>query len=165
MQVRVERSVVGQVAVSALIVLVLAVTVVWSMPNSALRRAVLPVTEPVTGVTGLDQSWGMFSPNPPRRVDELRVEVRISADQATVWWVPSLGVADQFWEYRWQKLKENLIRRENLRPAFCRWVADRVAGDSALGVRMVLRSETLVGPGSDAAPEVSESVLYDDWPP
>jgi hypothetical protein len=63
-QQRLESSRAGRAAISVFILVTIASVVVWNLPSSALKEEALRVTGPYVRATGLNQNWGVFSPNP-----------------------------------------------------------------------------------------------------
>lgn len=149
----------GEIGISALIVVMLVVAIVGSIPKSTIKTTAGQVTTPVALVTGLDQGWGVFSPNPPRVTTELEVHVIMSDGEDKVW---RLNADRSLPEYRWRKLKEGFIKYKSLRPAFARWVVREVSddGDKPVRVLIVLQTETLPLPGQ-GEPKVKRKLLLD----
>jgi len=85
----------------------LASAVVANLPQSKLRRDALTVARPYLNATGLDQSWGVFAPEPRREPSALRARARF-ADGSTAVWRPPAGDAlfGNYWDYHWQKWQE-----------------------------------------------------------
>ncbi|MCE5288753.1 MAG: hypothetical protein LLG14_05870 [Nocardiaceae bacterium] len=109
LQERIENSFIGQVAITALVLLLMGLSLVWCMPESALKRAMISTAAPAGMALGLDQDWRVFAPNPPQRVDVVKVNVRLADGDQLNWAVPhGDGLIGQYSWYRWQKLKENL---------------------------------------------------------
>jgi hypothetical protein len=164
-QERIERTPLGQGLLSALILIILITAVAWCVPDSALRRTVKSVASPVAYVAGLDQYWGVFAPDPPRRLEYVDVVVTLRSGRVVVWNIPHGDpVIGHYSTYHWHKLKENLVRVPSLRPALARWVARTVAGPAggATRVRIVLRTVPLPPPGSSAAGATGSKLLYDE---
>ena len=76
MQQRLESSRAGRAAISVFIVFTIVSVVVWNLPPSALKDDALAVTGPYIRATGLNQNWGVFSPNPRRHSLLLFARVR-----------------------------------------------------------------------------------------
>jgi hypothetical protein len=162
---RFEGSRVGEAAISLLVVVVLIVGVVWSLPDAEVKRRLTPVLQPVAVAAGLEQDWRMYAPEPLRRLEFLVVRVAMADGAQRVWTNPRGDrVVGAFAWYRWQKLKENLVRQPAIRAGMAHWVVHRLTRPSerAARVQMILRTELLPAPGTDDPPRVGEEILYDE---
>lgn len=150
---------VSEIAISVLIVAMLAVAIIGSIPKSTIKTTAGQITTPVALATGLDQGWGVFSPNPPRVITELEVHVIMADGEDRVW---RLNADRSLPEYRWRKLKEGIIKYKSLRPAFAKWVVREVSDDSDTPVRVliVLQTETLPLPGR-GEPKITRKLVLD----
>src|SRR5690606_9625005 len=82
---RFERSGVGRVLLSLLVVLVVGLEVATHLPPSALQRAVREPAGTAVRLLGIEHSWGVFAPDP--RSTSLRLEARVTfADGTTTSW-------------------------------------------------------------------------------
>ncbi|MCV7416795.1 hypothetical protein [Mycolicibacterium litorale] len=151
-----------QFAISVMVTLLVATAVVGSLPDSSIKDAAGPVLAPLMRVTGLDQSWGVFSPNPPRKLTEVEVHVIMSDGEDRVW---RLDADRSLPGYRWRKLKEEVIRRKELRPGLARYVVRDVTdpGERAVRVLMIMQSETLPLP-AEGKPKKVRKLIYDSKP-
>jgi hypothetical protein len=149
----------SEIGVSLLIVVMVAVAIVGSIPKSTIKTTAGQLTTPIALATGLDQGWGVFSPNPPRIITELEVHVIMGDGEDEVW---RLNADRTLPEYRWRKLKEGVIKYKTLRPAFAKWVVREVSddGDKPVRVLIVLQTETLPLPGQ-GEPKVTRKLLLD----
>ncbi|KUI23720.1 hypothetical protein [Mycobacterium sp. GA-2829] len=149
----------ADVAISTLVTLLVSIAVVGSLPDSAIKDTAAPLLEPFTRATGLDQSWGVFSPNPPRKLTEVEVHVIMSDGEDRVW---RLDADRSLPGYRWRKLKEEVIRHKALRPGLARYVVREVTapGERAVRVLMVVQSQTLPLPG-EGEPKTVRKLLFD----
>jgi hypothetical protein len=90
------------------IVVVLVLVVAATLPLFGVRRALVDPLRPAVELTALDQSWGMFAPNP--RTNQLSLRVVLSYPDGSTWtWTPPIGGP---WispasDYRWGKWMEN----------------------------------------------------------
>jgi hypothetical protein len=150
---------ISEIGISVLILAILAVAIVGSMPKSTIKSTAGQVTTPVALVTGLDQGWGVFAPNPPRVLTELEVHVIMSGGEDRVW---KLNADRSQPEYRWRKLKEGIVKYKSLRPAFAKWVVREVSndGDKPVRVLIVMQTETLPLPGQ-GEPKITRKLLLD----
>jgi hypothetical protein len=162
---RFERSRLGEVAISCLIVVVLITGMVWSLPDAEFKRRLMPVLQPVASAAGLEQNWRMYAPEPLRRLEYVEVRVTMADGAQRVWTNPRGDrVLGAFSWYRWQKAKENLVRQPDSRVGLAHWVVHRVTGrgERAARVQMILRTELLPPPGADSPRTVGEEILYDE---
>ena len=110
-QERVERSRVGQAAISVGIVLVLFAVLVTNLPStSASRKRLIGTTQPILNVIGLDQNWGVFAPDPRRESLQLRARISYPDGGTEIWEPPDRDpVIGTYSDYRWRKLMENVL--------------------------------------------------------
>ena len=89
---------------------------------------------PLPAITGLDQKWGVFAPNP--RIETSNVVGRVERADGTLGDYPlesGAGISE-YWNYRWRKYGEQLWTRPTAEPervAFARWIARRGPGQRA----------------------------------
>lgn len=162
---RFEVSPFGEVVMSGLAVLVLLIGVVWSLPDAEVTRRLTPVLQPLATATGLEQSWRMYAPDPPRRQELLEVRVTMAHGGRRVWTIPRGDrVVGAFAWYHWQKVKENVVQYPASRADVAHWIVHRLTGSSerAVRVQMILRTESLPPPGSHDSPTRGEEILYDE---
>lgn len=123
---RFEGSRGGRVVLSLLVVAVIGLEVATHLPPSALDRAVGEPAERAVRLLGIEQAWGVFSPDP--RTTSLRLEARVTfADGSrTTWTVPSgPRVGSNLRFYRWRKWLER-ARADGYRSIWrptAQWVA------------------------------------------
>lgn len=151
--------------ISGLVAVVLITGVVWSLPDAEFKRWLTPVLQPVASAAGLEQSWRIYAPEPLQRLEFLEVRVTMADGVQRVWTNPRGDrVVGAFAWYRWQKVKENLVREPASRAGVAHWVVHRLTGRSerAAHVQMILRTESLPPPGTDGPPTLREEILYDE---
>jgi hypothetical protein len=154
-----------EVAMSTVIVLVLAIGVAWNMPISPIRRTLISTLQPVALATGLDQRWQMYAPNPIRQLEHVEVVVTMADGDVRSWTNPRGDVLiGPFIWYRWQKLKENLVRDPDIRADVAHWVVGELTlpGEKPERVQMTLRTEQLPAPGQPDTGEGATEILYDE---
>lgn len=162
---RLERSQIGEVLISGLIATVLIIAVVWNLPDSAIKHSATTTLEPLAAVTGLDQTWQMYAPDPIRRLEYLDIRVTMAGGPDRVWNFhegdPVLGPYS--W-YHLQKIKEQVIRQANIRAGLARWAVRQVTqpGEHPIRVQMVFRSQDLPPPGQDIPNGWHTETLYDE---
>jgi hypothetical protein len=154
-----------EAAISVVVVLVLAIGVVWSLPNSAIKKAVAPLLEPIGLVVGLDQNWSLFAPTPPQRQENIEVHVAMASGADKIWTFPSrnqiFGVA---YTHRWRKLKESLLTTPQIRSDFVHWVVRQstAPGDRPVHAEMLLRTEDIPPPGVEGQGQAGVQTLYSE---
>ncbi|WP_406053532.1 hypothetical protein OG462_44485 [Streptomyces sp. NBC_01077] len=164
LQERIEASVFGRILISSLVVALLFPVLERWLPPGPVRTQAESVGAPIRNAGGVDQNWGMFSPNPPRHAEGIDVIVTLSNGREVTWNVPHGDpLLSHLWTYRWQKLKESAVRHAEIRPALALWVAEQAQRDGARAthVRIVLSSRSLPPPGSAVTPQESQQILYD----
>ncbi len=162
---RFEASRFGEAVISCVVVVVLITGVVWSLPDAEIKRRLTQVLQPVASAAGLEQSWRMYAPEPLQRLEFLDVRVTMANGVQRVWTNPRGDrVAGAFAWYHWQKVKENAVHDPVSRVGLAHWVVRRLTGRSerAIRVQMVLRTESLPAPGTEAAPIHGEEIHYDE---
>ena len=118
---------------------------------------------PVATATGTDQVWQMYAPNPVRRLEVVEVHVTTADGGDRVWTLRRSGlVIGPFSWYRWQKLKEQLVREPTIRAEFARWVVRELAPPPARPtfVEMTLRTSDMPAPGQSSSPAPTLETLY-----
>jgi hypothetical protein len=141
----------GRTALTAFILLVLVLLFAANMPVSIAKDRLLAVAQPVLNAAGLDQGWGVFSPNPPRETSLVYARIDHIDGTAAIRGIPYTSGISEYWNYRWSKLGEQLQRNDRLpeRIAFARWMADRdrEAGGRPVRVTLVRQVRFLPPPG------------------
>jgi hypothetical protein len=138
---RFERSPIGQVAIGALIVLVILAEIGIHLPSSAIEREVSPSANRVIRLLAAEQAWGVFAPDP--RGTSLKIEGRVTfADGSTaVWHLPDGAiVGENLRYYRWRKWLER-VRSDDYTDIWdptARWIASLYDGRDSPVVRVEL---------------------------
>jgi hypothetical protein len=165
---RFERTPFGEVLISTLVSMILLIAVVWSSPDSAIRRAAIPALEPMAIAGGLDQAWYMFAPDPFRQLQTVEVHVTTSSGDQRVWTFPHGNVFGQVSWYRWHKLKEQSVQNPDVRADLARWAARQVVDPSEYPARvtLILTTESFPPPGArDPQVETGTETLYTETLP
>lgn len=133
------------------------------MPDSPAKQSVAPALAPVAQITGLEQSWKMFSPNPPRRVSEVLAVVAVNGEKRFWKFEPDRSVVNSFHWDRWRKLKEQLMSQKSIRREFASWVVRQLTtpDERPERVSIVMFTKTLTAPGTDGPVKREASLLYD----
>ena len=168
MQERLESTGVGQVLISAFLLLTVASLVFWNMPQSELKKEALTPLRPFVNATGLDQNWGVFAP-PPRQ--SVVLEARIAYEDGTPrsWFLPRGGpLVDAYWDYRWRKYAE-WARNDNRRYLWeptAAWIArhERAQGRRPVTVVLSRKVTELRPPGAGPSRERPRTFDYFVYP-
>jgi hypothetical protein len=162
---RFERSRVGEVLISGLVVVAILIGVVWNLPESQIKQTMMPTLRPIAAATGLQQAWRMYAPEPVSALETIEVRVTMADGPDRVWTL-SRGdrVIGPFAWYRWQKLKEQTIREPNSRAGIAHWALRELttSAERPVRVQMLFRSQPLPAPGINALTPVTEQTLYDE---
>lgn len=149
----------GRAMLSVFLVVTLAAVISSVMPQGTLKNGLTPVALPFLVATGLDQRWGVFSPNP--RQDTAFVSARVVHADGTVAVYPIPGGTglSEYWDYRWLKYGERmwtLRTASDERATYARWVVDQDKAAGGDPVRVILlrhtRDSNPPGPGPDYGP-------------
>ena len=152
MQERLESSRPGRAVISAFIVVTVVSVVFWNLPGSAIKEDAFKLVRPYIHATGLDQNWGVFSPDPRRHTLEVVARVRYSNGSEETFSVPRGGrLVGGYWDYRWRKWAEWMstdAHRDLWEPAAA-WFARRAGsqGREPVQVTLVRRWRESLPPG------------------
>jgi hypothetical protein len=164
LQQRFEESRVGKVVISGLVAAIVVVGVVWNIPDSPIRRALVPVVAPVAAPAGLDQYWAMYA-SPSKRAEAVEVHVKMANGETRVWTMQP-GERGVGWWDRWIMLRRAVMVDASVRPQVARWVVGKVTGpdERAVAVAIVLRTQNLSQPGEEnaAGGKSAMKVLYQE---
>jgi hypothetical protein len=158
-KVRKKQSRLSEVMISVLIGVILVTSILSSIPSSTLKSAVAPVFTPIARAAGLDQHWGMFSPNPPRVFVQLEVHVIMSNSEDRVWRPQDDSSMPGLY---WRKIKEEVIKHKEFRPGLAAWVVRHLTrrGERPARVMMIATVESVPLPGK-GAPEKDRKLIFD----
>jgi hypothetical protein len=160
-----RRTRISEIAISGLIAVVLLIAVVSALPDSSIKETLAGTLAPIAKVSGLDQGWAMFSPDPPRVVTDVEVQVAMTNGEVRKWkFDTDRSLLGSFHWDRWRKLKEQVIKEEVIRPAFAHWVASKLKKPNELPMRViiVIDIQSLPAPGTDGPTNRERKLLY-DW--
>lgn len=158
MQARVESSAAGHALISFMLVVTLAAIVVTNLPDSEIKARLLGSAQPYLNATGLDQGWGIFSPNPRGAVVYVEGCIDHADGTSSVWPIPARPGFSAYSDYRWHKFGEHvqLDANEWMWRPFAEYVANQARADGHEPVRVTLvrRWSQLLppGPGPDHGP-------------
>ena len=170
MQERVESTRSGRVLISVFVALTVFSLFVWNMPQSELKKRLLTGVGPYVSALGLDQGWGVFSPNPPRQAAVLEARISYEDGSRRTWQPPRGGpVLDAYWDYRWAKHGE-LVAGEHHRKLWrptAEWVfrQERRHGRRPVAVTLSRKVTELLPPGSSASEEQPQAYDFYTYSP
>ncbi len=160
---RVERSAAGQVALSALMLAVVAGIGLWNLPAGRPHDKVRPLVAPAVQAVGLEQDWALFAPDPRSFSVGVFADITFSDGRTERWEPPHNGyVLAPYRTYRWQKYVERLRADDNagLWEPTARWVA-RQAGPDVVKVVLTRTFRNVVRPGeSGQRPPTGSYAFY-----
>jgi hypothetical protein len=165
LQQRFEESRVGEVVISALVVMIVVVGVAWNLPDSPIKRSLLPIVGPVATAAYLNQEWALFAPKVPTRTETVEVHVTMADGGVRVWTVqPGDRVIGGFASTHWLRLMNLAVTKPEIRAGIARWAAREVTEPSERPIRvaMVLRVQNLPPPGEDARGATAMKILYQE---
>jgi hypothetical protein len=151
-----------RIVITIFVVITVGAVFAQNMPDSTIKEGLVAAARPYLNVTGLDQSWSIFSPNP--RARSVYILARIERVDGSVALRPmptDIGPAS-YWEYRWRKYGERLSASNGreLRRPYAEWVVsqDRSEGGEPVRVTLVRRTSRNLPPDlqADALPFVDE---------
>ena len=144
LQERFEASRAGRSLLSAVLILTLAAVAAWNLPSSALREAAFPVVEPYVRTVGLDQTWNLFAPDPPRATFEVLARIDYADGSRGEWRAPRND--------RWRKWLAAVRLAQNMAlwEPTAAWIAANhdSGGRRPVTVTLVRRGHVLAPPGS-----------------
>lgn len=125
---RLERSSWGQLAISALVVLLILAQVGTHLPASAVQREVGDASHRIVRLLASEQSWGVFAPDPRRTSIDMEALVTYADGSVDVWELPEgLPVGENLRYYRWRKWLER-VRADSYQDIWeptARWIASQ----------------------------------------
>ena len=162
LQQRFEESHVGKVVIGVFVAVFVLIGVLWNLPDSPIRRSLIPGLTPVAAPAGLDQYWGMYG-TPDSRLETVEVHVKMANGEDRVW-TTQPGERGIGWWDRWILLRRAVIHDASIRPQLARWVVREVTDptERAVGVTVVYRTQTLQRPGEGPPGKPAMKILYQE---
>jgi hypothetical protein len=123
---RIERSSLGRLIISVGIVLVVLCEVGTGIPSSAIKAKEGATAVRVSRFMGVEQNWGVFSPDPRSSSINMYAIVRFEDGSSERWDLPDGGpVVENFRYYRWRKWLERIRADDfsHLWEPSARWIA------------------------------------------
>lgn len=161
LQEQLESSAWGRALISLVLLFTMGAVLVTNLPDSYIKRRVSDISQPYINAVGLDQGWGVFSPNPRRQVIGLEGRVVFEDGTTRIWRPPDRsplfgGLSD----HRWRKYREHTIldARQDLWRPLALYVLRQAAGDDRrrpVSVQLVRSFYDIEppGPGPSRTPE------------
>ncbi len=166
LQERFERTVAGRIIISAFLAVTLLTLLTANLPASRLREILLHADHPYLYGVALDQSWGVFSPDPRRETIQVTARLNYQDGSMSFWRVPRRNaVTGEYTDYRWLKWSEYVIQpsySDLWRPTAL-YVARKFATASSAPVRVTLINSwyPLPPPGNaETRPPISDRTFY-----
>jgi hypothetical protein len=145
--------------ISVVILAVLLTMLVGNLPASRTRSALAPWVRPLSASLGLEQAWGVFSPDPRRVSIFLEADIELEDGSVDTWRPPVHGgLFGVQRAARWQKYVEfarsdDEVARNELWTPLARWVARSHGGPPAVRrVTLVRVFRDVPPPGDDVGP-------------
>jgi hypothetical protein len=151
--------------ISAVVAIAVLIGVVWNLPDSDIKQSMMPTLRPIAAATGLSQVWSMYAPDPISALETIKIEVTMADGSVREWsWQPGDRILGPFAWYRWQKLKEQTIRKPASRAGFARWAARQLTSseERPVKVEMLFRHEPLPAPGHNEPQQQFVESLYSE---
>jgi hypothetical protein len=160
-----ERSVLGRVMLSLLMVVTIGSLVLWNLPKGRPRAEARTVVAPLLVPVGLDQDWSVFAPSPRAFTVGFLAKVTYEDGSTKTWEPPEIGkVIAPLRTYRWQKYDER-IRADDYATYWydaARFIA-KDAGPGVTHVELLRRFQPVVIPGSGEKRKPLETFSFYTW--
>jgi hypothetical protein len=149
--------------ITIFIVLTVGAVFAQTMPNSTIKDGAVTLVRPYLALTGLEQNWSIFAPNPRAQSSYILARVERADGSVAVRQIPTGVGLSAYWEYRWRKFAESMAEPgggRGLWRSYAEWVVseDQRAGGDPVRVTLMRRSSRTLPPGpqADALPFVDE---------
>ncbi len=151
--------------ISVFLVVTVAAVLVQNMPDSVIKNGLMGADQVYLNLTGLDQSWSIFSPNPRQQTVYVLARVEHADGSVAVHPIPTGIGLSAYWGYRWQKYEESLsdpVGGRALWRPYAEWVVnqDQQQGGKPVRVTLVRRVSDNLPPGRepDSLPFVDQDL-------
>ena len=143
----------GRVFLSVLVAALTFTLVIWNLPDdSKVRDEIRPHLERPVRALAIDQSWGVFAPNPTRTSVYVSADVTLASGEVVVHEFPDGDdLVGAYRQFRWRKWESRvrLDRNRHMWDDAAEWVARTYAADDVAKVSLVRTFSTTPEPGSD----------------
>ncbi|MEO8678212.1 MAG: hypothetical protein ABI665_04145 [Vicinamibacterales bacterium] len=145
--------------VDAFILAYLVVAWCWRLPaETPGHRLIQPIADWLVWA-GLDQSWSMFTPDPPQAEHDLQAVIRRRSGSGVLWEPPSMRELSRwqaFLAFRYREYASSILTEEEeaCQPALIDYLLRKydLADDPPVEVVLWGRRTPVAGPGSAIAP-------------
>jgi hypothetical protein len=130
----------SRIVLSVWLVGVIAVMVAGNFSDTGLQGSVREATQPIRTITGLNQAWGVFSPNPRGTSQYVDGRVDFADGTSTTYQIPKRRGLGAYVDYRWHKYQERIFPDDGafLWPGYAEYLADLARADGRSPVRVAL---------------------------
>jgi hypothetical protein len=158
----------SRIVLSLWLIAIVVVIVAGNFSDIGVEGRVREATQPIRTITGLNQTWGVFAPNP--RGTSQYVDGRVDFDDGTsaTYPIPKRRGLGAYVDYRWHKFQERLFPDDgaHLWSGYAEYLADRGrdSGRNPVRVTLIRRwAEPLPpGPGPEHGPWHEQPVFVLD---
>ena len=110
LQERFERTSVGRILISLFLIVTFVTLLTANLPESRLQSVLLDADRYYVYGAGLDESWGVFAPDPRREVIEVSARVAFADGSTKTFHVRKRDpVIGEYVDYRWLKWVEYVV--------------------------------------------------------
>lgn len=158
----------GRLVLSVVLAAFVFTLVAWNLPPSEVRSRLRPELRPVVNALGIDQNWGVFSPNPSTTSVAVEADVTFADGTVERYRFPDgEPLFGAYREYRWRKY-ERRVRLDDQRGLWrptAEWIARQYADREVTEVVLVRLLSRTPEPGSGDARVWESDEFYTYRPP
>lgn len=166
-QERLESGPNGRAVLTGIIIVTLGAMIISNLPQSTLRKTVLPIVRPLLDSTGLNQNWNLFAPNPRRSTLRLEARIRYADGTTSIWRTPiSDAFLGEYRAFRWRKWASYVVSdsQKDLWRTAAVWIARIHARDGKSPIRVEVFKQWYYAPkpgsGDFRQPPWNEERIY-----
>lgn len=141
----------SRIVLSLWLVGIVAVIIAGNFAGTGVQGSVRAATQPIRTITGLNQEWGVFAPNPRDISQYVDGRVDFADGTSTTYSIPKRRGLGAYSDYRWQKYEERLFERNDavLWPAYAEYLGRlaRATGRDPVRVTLIRRWSDSLPPG------------------
>jgi hypothetical protein len=110
LQERFESTPLGRILISVFLLVTFVALLTANLPESRLQQVLLDADHVYVYGVALDQSWGVFAPDPRRQTVKVTADIRFADGSHATWHVPRRDpVIGEYSDYRWLKWAEYVV--------------------------------------------------------
>jgi hypothetical protein len=130
----------SRIVLSLWLVGIVVVMIAGNFYTTGLQGTIRTATQPVRTITGLNQGWGVFAPNPRGTSQYVDGRVDFADGTSTTYLIPKRRGLGAYADYRWHKYQERIFPDKGayLWPVYAEYLADRARADGRNPVRVAL---------------------------